>query len=98
MKRIDGKTPFGGDYAEFHFLDAENNEVDEGKETSIVIRECKADGTLVKETWARVSDNWYKKILRTLFGGKTRRTVWANGFLVSTKRPCSICSLITPKP
>ena len=60
MKRIDGKTPFGGDYAEFHFLDAENNEVDEGKETSIVIRECKADGTLVKETWARVSDKWYK--------------------------------------
>ena len=53
MKRIDGKTPFGGDYAEFHFLDAENNEVDEGKETSIVIRECKADGTLVKETWAK---------------------------------------------
>ena len=47
MKRIDGKPPFGGDYAEFHFLDAENNEVDEGKETSIVIRECKADGTLV---------------------------------------------------
>lgn len=32
MKRIDGKPPFGGDYAEFHFLDAENNEVDEGKE------------------------------------------------------------------
>lgn len=60
MKRIDGKPPFGGDYAEFHFLDAENNEVDEGKETSIVIRECKADGTLVKETWARVFDNWYK--------------------------------------
>ena len=42
------------------FLDAENNEVDEGKETSVVIRECKADGTLVKETWARVFDNWYK--------------------------------------
>ena len=53
MKRIDGKTPSGGDYAEFHFLDAENNEVDEGKETSVVIRECKADGTLVKETWAK---------------------------------------------
>lgn len=60
MKCIDGKPPFGGDYAEFHFLDAESNEVDEGKETSIVIRECKADGTLVKETWARVFDNWYK--------------------------------------
>lgn len=60
MKRIDGKTPFDGDYTEFHFLDAENNEIDEGKETSVVIRECKADGTLVKETWARVSDNWYK--------------------------------------
>ena len=29
MKRIDGKTPFGGDYAEFHFLDAENNEVED---------------------------------------------------------------------
>ena len=23
MKRIDGKTPSGGDYAEFHFLDTE---------------------------------------------------------------------------
>lgn len=49
MKRIDGKTPFGGDYAEFHFLDAENNEVDEGEETSIVIRECKADGNIPRE-------------------------------------------------
>ena len=53
MKRIDGKPPFGGDYAEFHFLDAENNEVDEGKETSIVICECKADVTLVKESYGR---------------------------------------------
>lgn len=42
-------------------MDAENNEVDEGEETSIVIRECKADGTLVKETWARVSDTGIKQ-------------------------------------
>ncbi len=53
MKRIDGKTPSGGDYAEFHFLDEEHNEVDEGKETTVVIRECKADGTLVNETIAK---------------------------------------------
>lgn len=53
MKRIDGKTPSGGDYAEFYFLDEEHNEVDEGKETTIVICECKADGTLIKETWAK---------------------------------------------
>lgn len=46
----------------------------------------------------RCSITGIKTILRTLFGGKTRRTVWANGFLVSTKRPCSICSLTTPKP
>ena len=53
MKRIEGKTPSGGDYAEFHFLDVENKEVDEGQEKVVVIRECKADGTLIKETWAK---------------------------------------------
>lgn len=53
MKRIDGETPSGGDYAEFHFLDSTGNEVDEGEETTIVIRECKADGTLINETWAK---------------------------------------------
>ncbi|MGN0650831.1 MAG: hypothetical protein ACI4KM_10370 [Oscillospiraceae bacterium] len=52
--RIDGKTPGGGDYSEIHFLDDKNNEVSEKTATHCVIRECLKDGTVVKETWAKV--------------------------------------------
>lgn len=40
-ERIYGATPNGGDYSELCYLDG-------GR---VVIRECKADGTLICETW-----------------------------------------------
>lgn len=47
-----GKTPHGGDYSEMIFLDSDNNVVeDEEKAVRFVIRECKANGELIRETW-----------------------------------------------
>lgn len=52
MKRIDEPTPNGGDYSELYWFDNEGNVVDAEEEaTKGVIRECKADGTLINETW-----------------------------------------------
>lgn len=50
--RIDEKTPNGGDYSELLYFDKDNKviETEEGA-VSGVIRECKADGTLISETW-----------------------------------------------
>ena len=45
------KTPAGGDYSEIVFLDDHMNVVDSTVATRCVIRECKLDGTLLKETW-----------------------------------------------
>jgi hypothetical protein len=50
-KRIDGKTPSGGAYSEIHFFDENGNTSDEKDAVRFVIRECKADGTLLGETW-----------------------------------------------
>ena len=52
--RQDGETPNGGDYAEIIFFDDDGNVVDEKNATRCVIRECKADGTLICETWGVV--------------------------------------------
>lgn len=49
--RIDEKTPNGGDYSEIFYMDDFGNAVDEVSATKCVIRECKADGTLVNETF-----------------------------------------------
>lgn len=50
--RINEPTPNGGDYSELLFFDKNGNIV-ESEESAVkgVIRECKADGTLVSETW-----------------------------------------------
>lgn len=51
-ERIDEKTPNGGDYSELYYLDDNGNIVDETEATKCVIRECAADGELIKETFA----------------------------------------------
>ena len=52
-KRIDERTPSGGDYSEIYYLDENNNVVDESVAAKCVIRECKADGILIQETWGQ---------------------------------------------
>jgi len=54
-RRVDGRTPNGGDYSEIIFLDDSGNVVDEGAASRCVIRECLEDGTLVNETWGVVT-------------------------------------------
>lgn len=49
--RIDKPTPSGGDYSEIVFFNDKHEVVDESEATHCVIRECKADGALVYETW-----------------------------------------------
>ena len=55
-KRIDGKTPKGGAYAEIYFFDDHGNVVDETKATKCVIRECDKNGHLIAETWGIVDN------------------------------------------
>ena len=51
MKRIDEPTPNGGDYSELYWFDSEDNVVDAEEEAVRgIIRECKADGTLISTT------------------------------------------------
>ena len=50
-ERINEPTPNGGAYSEIHYFDDTGESVDEAIATKCVIRECAADGTLVKETW-----------------------------------------------
>lgn len=49
-KRVDKKTPNGGDYSEIFYMDKEHNIVDEAEATVCIIRECRGDGTVVHET------------------------------------------------
>lgn len=48
-KRINEETPNGGDYSEIFNFDENGNPADEIEAKKCVIRECKADGTLVNE-------------------------------------------------
>ena len=50
-KKIIGNTPPGGDYSEIYYFDSNFNIVDEENASKCIIRECKSDGTLVKETF-----------------------------------------------
>jgi len=50
--RTDEPTPSGGDYSEIYFFDDKDNNVDETVATKCVIRECKANGDLIMETFA----------------------------------------------
>lgn len=52
-KRIDEKTPNGGDYSEIFYFDDKNEPVDETVATHCVNRECKKNGELVVETFAK---------------------------------------------
>ena len=48
--RTDEPTPSGGDYSEIYFFDNNGEPVDEKKAVRCVIRECKKNGELIKET------------------------------------------------
>ena len=50
-KKIIGNTPSGGDYSEIYYFDLDWSNVDEENASNCIIRECKSDGTLVKETF-----------------------------------------------
>ena len=50
-KRVDGITPAGGDYSEIYYMDDQHNIVDSSVATRCVIRECRNDGELIRETW-----------------------------------------------
>lgn len=51
VKRMDGKTPNGGDYSEMFFLDKDRKLTNEENAVMCVIRECKKNGELVAETY-----------------------------------------------
>jgi|GEM_PF-439804 len=50
-KKVIHNTPAGGDYSEIYYFDLNFNIVDEENASKCIIRECKSDGTLVKETF-----------------------------------------------
>ena len=62
-KRVDGETPSGGDYSEIFYMDKNHNMVDEKEATICIIRECKSDGTLVRETIGFCNNNGGKILL-----------------------------------
>ena len=49
-ERREGKTPCGGDYSEIFYMDDQGNAVDASAATWCMIHECRADGTLIRET------------------------------------------------
>lgn len=49
-KKINKMTPSGGDYSEIYYMDDNGKIVDDSVATKCIIRECKSDGTLVKES------------------------------------------------
>ena len=51
VKRIDEKTPAGGDYAMIYFLDDAGKPVEEEKATKTVIQEFKKNGELILTTY-----------------------------------------------
>lgn len=50
-KRVEEKTPSGGDYSEIHYLDKFGNPTDEENAVRCIVRECRSDGKLVSETF-----------------------------------------------
>ena len=52
-KRINEKTPNGGDYSVILYLNDKNDPADETVATHFIIRECKNNGELVSETFAK---------------------------------------------
>jgi len=54
-ERVDGPTPSGGDYSEIFYFDKAGNAVDADHAARCIIRECKKDGTLIRETYGLYS-------------------------------------------
>jgi len=54
-ERRDGPTPKGGDYSEMFYFDDDGNSVDKTVATKVIVRECKNDGTLIKEIFANIN-------------------------------------------
>ncbi len=52
-KRINEKTPNGGDYSEIFYFNDKDEPADETVATHCVVRECKKNGDLVAETFAK---------------------------------------------
>ena len=52
-KRINEKPPIGGDYSDIFYLNDKNDPADETVATHFIIRECKNNGELVSETFAK---------------------------------------------
>ena len=50
-KKVIDNTPAGGVYSEIYYFYLDWNNVDEKIASKCIIRECKSDGTLVKETF-----------------------------------------------
>jgi len=55
LSRRDGPTPRGGDYSEMFYFDDDENSVDKTVATKVIARECKNDGTLIKEIFANIN-------------------------------------------
>lgn len=55
VQRIDEPTPNGGDYSEIIYMNDNWDVVDEDVATQCVIRECAADGSLIRETFGILS-------------------------------------------
>lgn len=53
--RIIRETP-DGIYSEIFYLDDNGNSVDETVATCCIVRECRADGTLIREIWGTIGD------------------------------------------
>lgn len=55
FERVEGETPNGGDYSEIYYMDKDGNPVDGEVAFKFVLRECKADGTLIHEIFGLVT-------------------------------------------
>ena len=56
-EKVIGKTPNGGDYSEIFYFDDNGNPIDSDKATRCIIRECKNDGSVIKEIYGICKDN-----------------------------------------
>ena len=56
-EHVNEPTPAGGDYSEIYYLNDDNDVVDSSEAKKCVIRECKADGTLIMEHWEFAGKN-----------------------------------------
>lgn len=53
LQKNQRKTPNGGDYSEIFYLNDKNDPADETVAPHFIIRECKNNGELVSETFAK---------------------------------------------